>query len=50
MMKGYYEAYSYVLIMPNKEKMRVVSDTEANEYFEEKEVEFDDGQRKNRED
>ena len=36
-MKGYYEDYSYVLIMPDgKTKMRIVSDGEISDYYKEK--------------
>jgi len=34
MMKGYYEAYSYVLIMPNGKRIRFATEQEAKEYFE----------------
>ena len=36
-MKGYYEAYSYVLIMPNGKKLRFATEEEAKEYLEEEE-------------
>jgi len=36
-MKGYYEGYSYVLIMPDGSKLRIVSDGEANDYIDDEE-------------
>lgn len=35
-MKGYYEGYSYVGIMPDGKKMRFATDTEAKDYLDEK--------------
>ena len=34
-MKGYYEGYSYVLIMPDGRKLRIATDGEAKDYIEE---------------
>lgn len=36
MLKGYYEEYSYVIILPNGKKIRVVNDSkdETDGYFE----------------
>lgn len=39
-MKGYYERYSYVLVMPDGKKLRFVTDKEAEEYLAEERSEY----------
>lgn len=39
-MKGYYENYSYVLIMEDGRKLRFVNDSEAKEYLEERNEDY----------